>query len=178
MRGWGAASGADLHNLDVSDSSAACSSVVVMFATPSANALRSKHFLKLKLQCWCFLAQADHSGQLIGGDVGQFLRFELVHSAAVHAAIAEQRFPIYRVESLPQWAQRRRVAGKFLRQQWLRVEAQIDVRGCRFAVVEQEAERSPHDNTACTEGNNIEDKYRRAGTDNRRRCHSCTDLAR
>lgn len=35
-----------------------------------------------------------------------------------------------------------------------------------------------HDNTACTEGNNIEDKYRRAGTDNRRRCHSCTDLAR
>lgn len=34
-----------------------------------------------------------------------------------------------------------------------------------------------HDNTACTEGNNIEHKNRRSGTDNRRRCDHCEDLS-
>ena len=33
-----------------------------------------------------------------------------------------------------------------------------------------------HDNTLCTEGNNIEDKYREAGTDNRPRCKHCSKL--
>lgn len=33
-----------------------------------------------------------------------------------------------------------------------------------------------HDNDACTEGNNIETKYRKAGTDGRRRCDHCTRL--
>lgn len=34
-----------------------------------------------------------------------------------------------------------------------------------------------HDNTACTEGNNIEAKYRRPGTDGRPRCKRCSELA-
>ena len=33
-----------------------------------------------------------------------------------------------------------------------------------------------HDNSSCTEGNNIEAKYKNAGTDNRPRCASCTRL--
>ena len=35
-----------------------------------------------------------------------------------------------------------------------------------------------HDNDACTEGNNIEQKYRRPGTDSRRRCEHCETLDR
>ena len=34
-----------------------------------------------------------------------------------------------------------------------------------------------HDNTSCTEGNNIEDKNRRAGTDGRRQCDHCRRLS-
>jgi hypothetical protein len=34
-----------------------------------------------------------------------------------------------------------------------------------------------HDNSECTEGNNIEDKNRRAGTDGRPRCEHCEKLA-
>ncbi len=33
-----------------------------------------------------------------------------------------------------------------------------------------------HDNNECTEGNNIEPKYRRPGTDNRRKCDHCAHL--
>jgi len=33
-----------------------------------------------------------------------------------------------------------------------------------------------HDNTDCTEGNNIETKYRRPGTDGRRKCEHCERL--
>lgn len=33
-----------------------------------------------------------------------------------------------------------------------------------------------HDNTACTEGNNIETKNRRSGTDGRPKCDHCTRL--
>jgi hypothetical protein len=33
-----------------------------------------------------------------------------------------------------------------------------------------------HDNNACTEGNNIEVRNRRAGTDNRRQCVHCEKL--
>lgn len=35
-----------------------------------------------------------------------------------------------------------------------------------------------HDNSACTEGNNIEDKNRKPGTDGRPRCSRCTELDR
>ena len=35
-----------------------------------------------------------------------------------------------------------------------------------------------HDNTSCTEGNNIESKYRKSGTDGRPRCNHCDKLAR
>lgn len=34
-----------------------------------------------------------------------------------------------------------------------------------------------HDNSACTEGNNIEEKYKRSGTDGRPRCERCNELA-
>lgn len=33
-----------------------------------------------------------------------------------------------------------------------------------------------HDNTACTEGNNIEARYKRSGTDNRPKCEHCKRL--
>lgn len=33
-----------------------------------------------------------------------------------------------------------------------------------------------HDNTECTEGNNIENKYRRPGTDGRPLCQHCARL--
>jgi hypothetical protein len=33
-----------------------------------------------------------------------------------------------------------------------------------------------HDNDKCTEGNNIEAKYRRPGTDGRPRCEHCAKL--
>jgi len=33
-----------------------------------------------------------------------------------------------------------------------------------------------HDNDRCTEGNNIEAYYKRAGTDGRRRCEHCGRL--
>jgi hypothetical protein len=33
-----------------------------------------------------------------------------------------------------------------------------------------------HDNNACTEGNNIEDKYRRSGTGGNPKCAHCTRL--
>lgn len=33
-----------------------------------------------------------------------------------------------------------------------------------------------HNNTLCTEGNNIEEKYRKAGTDNRPLCNHCERL--
>jgi hypothetical protein len=33
-----------------------------------------------------------------------------------------------------------------------------------------------HDNTACTEGNNIETQYRKPGTDGRPKCHHCAKL--
>lgn len=32
-----------------------------------------------------------------------------------------------------------------------------------------------HDSSLCTEGNNIEAKYRRAGTDGRPRCKNCEE---
>jgi hypothetical protein len=34
-----------------------------------------------------------------------------------------------------------------------------------------------HDNTSCTEGNNIEYKYRTTGTDGRPRCEHCNKLS-
>ena len=34
-----------------------------------------------------------------------------------------------------------------------------------------------HDNSACTEGNNIEARFKATGTDNRPRCEHCTRLA-
>lgn len=33
-----------------------------------------------------------------------------------------------------------------------------------------------HDNDQCTEGNNIETKYRRPGTDGRPKCKRCAEL--
>jgi len=33
-----------------------------------------------------------------------------------------------------------------------------------------------HDNTECTEGNNIEEENRRPGTDNRPKCEHCAEL--
>jgi hypothetical protein len=33
-----------------------------------------------------------------------------------------------------------------------------------------------HDNTTCTEGNNIEARYRREGTDGRPKCKRCAEL--
>lgn len=33
-----------------------------------------------------------------------------------------------------------------------------------------------HNNGACTEGNNIEEKYKKAGTDNRPLCKHCASL--
>ncbi len=33
-----------------------------------------------------------------------------------------------------------------------------------------------HDNTSCTEGNNIESKYKRYGTAGRRKCSHCSRL--
>lgn len=33
-----------------------------------------------------------------------------------------------------------------------------------------------HDNTSCVDGNNIETKYKRAGTANRPRCTRCSSL--
>jgi hypothetical protein len=35
-----------------------------------------------------------------------------------------------------------------------------------------------HDSTLCTEGNNIEARYRRAGTDGRPRCKNCEERER
>ena len=35
-----------------------------------------------------------------------------------------------------------------------------------------------HDSDKCTEGNNIEAKYRRAGTDGRPRCKNCDERER
>lgn len=37
-------------------------------------------------------------------------------------------------------------------------------------------ERVYHNNNKCTEGNNIENKYREQGTDNRRICEHCKRL--
>jgi hypothetical protein len=37
--------------------------------------------------------------------------------------------------------------------------------------------RRYHDNSRCTEGNNIEWQYRRSGTGGYPRCHHCTTLA-
>lgn len=34
-----------------------------------------------------------------------------------------------------------------------------------------------HDNNKCTEGNNIEDRYRRDGTAGRRQCEHCARLS-
>jgi len=34
-----------------------------------------------------------------------------------------------------------------------------------------------HDNTSCTEGNNIEQHYRRSGTGGRRQCEHCARLS-
>ena len=34
-----------------------------------------------------------------------------------------------------------------------------------------------HDNTACTDGNSIEDRYRVAGTGDRPKCYHCVRLA-
>lgn len=34
-----------------------------------------------------------------------------------------------------------------------------------------------HDNDRCTEGNNIETKYRKDGTDGRRKCEHCDRLS-
>lgn len=34
-----------------------------------------------------------------------------------------------------------------------------------------------HDNSACTEGNNIEAKYKKAGTDGRPKCAHCSRLS-
>ena len=34
-----------------------------------------------------------------------------------------------------------------------------------------------HDNSSCTEGNNIEAKNRRSGTDGRRQCDHCNRLS-
>lgn len=42
--------------------------------------------------------------------------------------------------------------------------------------IKADAPRVYHDNTACTEGNNIEAQYRRPGTDGRRRCEHCERL--
>jgi hypothetical protein len=33
-----------------------------------------------------------------------------------------------------------------------------------------------HDNTSCTEGNNIESQYKRQGTGGRPKCHHCERL--
>jgi len=34
-----------------------------------------------------------------------------------------------------------------------------------------------HDNTSCTEGNNIESRYKRSGTDGRPKCAHCSRLS-
>lgn len=34
-----------------------------------------------------------------------------------------------------------------------------------------------HDNSSCTEGNNIEKKYWKSGTDNRPKCQHCKELS-
>jgi len=34
-----------------------------------------------------------------------------------------------------------------------------------------------HDETRCTEGNNIETQYRREGTGGRRKCKRCTEIS-
>jgi hypothetical protein len=42
----------------------------------------------------------------------------------------------------------------------------------------KETDRSVyHDNTGCTEGNNIEARYRRAGSDGRPKCSHCSRLS-
>jgi len=35
-----------------------------------------------------------------------------------------------------------------------------------------------HDRSECTEGNNIERKYKKSGTAGRRKCHRCATLAK
>ncbi len=44
--------------------------------------------------------------------------------------------------------------------------------------VKQYAPQVYHDNSACTERNNIERQYIRQGTGNRRLCEHCADLNR
>ena len=34
-----------------------------------------------------------------------------------------------------------------------------------------------HDETKCTEGNNIEERYRKSGTDGRPKCKNCRDIS-
>jgi hypothetical protein len=46
-----------------------------------------------------------------------------------------------------------------------------------FHSVKEPIRRVYHDNSACTEGNNIEKQYLRQGTDGRPRCEHCTKLA-
>jgi hypothetical protein len=47
-----------------------------------------------------------------------------------------------------------------------------------FHSVKQYARNVYHDNNKCTEGNNIETRYLRSGTDGRSRCETCNRLAR
>jgi hypothetical protein len=42
--------------------------------------------------------------------------------------------------------------------------------------VKPETKNVYHDNTQCTEGNNIEAHYRRSGTGGRPRCEHCTRI--
>ena len=46
-----------------------------------------------------------------------------------------------------------------------------------FHSVKEPTRQVYHDNSACTEGNNIEAKYKRSGTDNRPLCERCKELA-
>lgn len=46
-----------------------------------------------------------------------------------------------------------------------------------FHSVKEYAKNVYHDNSNCTEGNNIESQYRRAGTAGRPRCEHCNKLA-
>lgn len=46
-----------------------------------------------------------------------------------------------------------------------------------FHSIKPQAKNVYHDNSACTEGNNIESYYKRMGTANRPRCEHCSRLA-
>lgn len=46
-----------------------------------------------------------------------------------------------------------------------------------FHSVKVNAKNVHHDNSACTEGNNIESQYKRQGTAGRPRCEHCNRLA-